>query len=113
MILAALAGAGALLAAADKARIEELDNVEHRVCAGCGSSRSDAALKADGYISCCPERQLLTAKEWAARAEATEAENVRLREALTEIADPYGPLAGSVLAKANLARAALNQGGVG
>lgn len=72
-----------------EAALEEAEAREHRVCAGCGTSRSMADLKAGGHVSCCPERKMLTAAEWAARAEkaeqgpsAQQQENERLREAL-------------------------------
>ena len=53
-----------------------------QICEGCGSTRSLESIQADGYRSCCPERKMLTAKQWAKRAEAAEAENKRLRELL-------------------------------
>lgn len=49
-----------------------VEEVEHRVCAGCGSSWHESNLRASGFRSCCPERKMLTAKEWANRAEAAE-----------------------------------------
>lgn len=62
--------------------LEEAEGREHRVCDGCGSSRSIADLKAAGAISCCPERKMLTAKEWAARAEKAEQQVAAQRETL-------------------------------
>ena len=55
------------------------------ICEGCGSTRSLESIQADGYRSCCPERKMFTAKQWAQRAEAAEAENKRLREALLKM----------------------------
>lgn len=60
--------------------LEEAKGREHRVCAGCGSSRSMAELTAGGHVSCCPERKMLTAKEWAARAEKAEQQAAVYRE---------------------------------
>jgi hypothetical protein len=41
-------------------------------CDGCGSTASMASLKAAGKIACCPERKMLSAAQWRARAVAAE-----------------------------------------
>jgi hypothetical protein len=54
----------------------ERDEAEERtvgVCEGCGSSWTPKQLKESGHRSCCPERKMLSAKEWHARAETAEA----------------------------------------
>lgn len=47
---------------------------EAGACDGCGSTQSMADLRAAGHVACCPERKMLTASEWRARALAAEAE---------------------------------------
>ncbi len=93
------------------AEIEAARLVEYRVCAGCGSSRSMEELKASGHVSCCPERKMLTAKEWAIRAETAEAtlttqaaeieglkaDNLRLREATSRDNDEICQVLGQAL----------------
>lgn len=54
-------------------------------CDGCGSTRSMEWIRAEGYRSCCPERKMLTAKEWSDRALAAES---RLAEAMRVI-EPF------------------------
>jgi hypothetical protein len=43
-------------------------------CDGCGSTKSLAQIHAESprALSCCPERKMLTAKQWSERAEAAE-----------------------------------------
>ena len=45
--------------------------VDAGCCDGCGSTKTIAELKAGGFISCCPERKMLSAKEWRDRALAS------------------------------------------
>ncbi|MFA6043594.1 MAG: hypothetical protein WC718_01300 [Phycisphaerales bacterium] len=74
-------------------------------CEGCGSTRTVASLKADGYVSCCPERKMVSAREWRRRAlhaeatrapsdaalvEALEEENKRCRELLASALNYIG-----------------------
>lgn len=63
--------------------LEEAEGREHRVCAGCGTRWGRAALDVAGAISCCPERKMLSAKEWAARAEKAEQRAKDLEETLS------------------------------
>ena len=75
-------------------RLTEENEREHRVCDGCGTSRSDADIKAGGFVSCCPERKMLTAKEWHDRATKAEAERDEALEALKPFADEAWEFAG-------------------
>jgi hypothetical protein len=63
--------ADAILALPEFTRATELA-AEIGVCDGCGSSHRMEDLRAAGHISCCPERKMLTAKEWSVRAETAE-----------------------------------------
>lgn len=65
---------------------ERLRGAEHRVCDGCGTSWTAEALKTNGKVSCCPERKMLTAKEWSDRATKAEAERDEALEALKPFA---------------------------
>ncbi|MFA6134685.1 MAG: ead/Ea22-like family protein [Phycisphaerae bacterium] len=72
------------------ALLEERERLAERVreleawaaCDGCGSTQSVADLRAAGHVSCCPERKMLTASEWRARATAAETERDRMKAAL-------------------------------
>lgn len=93
------------------ASLEEAEGREHRVCAGCGSSWSRADLDATGKVSCCPERKMLTAKEWAARAEAAEQRERRLREVVAGCCDALKIEARANEMSANLMRDPARTGG--
>lgn len=59
------------------------------ICEGCGSYWTGDDLRAaksrdPKLLSCCPERKPLTIDQWQAKAEALNAENARLREALKD-----------------------------
>jgi hypothetical protein len=68
--------------------VEALD-LDALVCDGCGSSRTMESLKADGYLGCCPERKMLTAKEWAKRAQAAEALASTLQAEVLGVIEPF------------------------
>ena len=62
-------------------------------CEGCGSSWTDADLRAERAanprcVSCCPERRPLAIDQWRDRAIAAREENERLRVAMA-IAEPF------------------------
>jgi hypothetical protein len=57
-----------------EARAEAAEAQAVGVCGGCGASWTINDLKDNGHRSCCPERKMLSAKEWHERAEAAEAE---------------------------------------
>ncbi len=59
-----------------------LERAHVGVCSGCGSSQTLADIQLLGARSCCPERKMLSAKEWEQRATAAEAKGARLLEAL-------------------------------
>lgn len=88
---------------------------EAMCCEGCGTTKSIAQIKATHptALSCCPERKMLTAAQWRARALAAEAEARTLREALREIEaleiDWRLSTAENMRAASDLARAALKE----
>lgn len=51
-------------------------------CEGCGSTRSLPDLHSAGHVSCCPDRKMISAPEWQARAHAAQARADRLEGAL-------------------------------
>lgn len=51
-----------------------LDAPDVGCCEGCGSTKTMAEIHAGGHLSCCPERKMLTAKQWQSRALSAEAE---------------------------------------
>lgn len=62
-------------------------------CEGCGSSWTNADLRAERAknprcVSCCPERNALKIDEWRYRAIAAQDENERLRAAM-QTAEPF------------------------
>ncbi len=74
------------LAAALKAEVA----TEHRVCDGCGTSHHESEFAAPGPpYSCCPERKMLTAKEWRDRYVAEVAARERAEEALRFYAENW------------------------
>jgi hypothetical protein len=73
-----------------QAALRKLEAIEHRVCAGCGTSHPDSDFPPPGPpYSCCPERKMLTAKEWAKRAERAEAA-LRVKD---EALEPFAAMA--------------------
>ncbi len=55
-----------------KAKVRELSDDEG-CCAGCGSTMSMEDLRKRKALSCCPERKMLSAKQWRERAVSAEA----------------------------------------
>lgn len=78
-------GRAADMIEAQAARIAELENAEHGVCDGCGSSKSLKEIRATGHISCCPERRMLPAKEWYKRAERAKAAHAAANAKIAEL----------------------------
>jgi hypothetical protein len=62
----------------------EKDDAGVGACAGCGSTETIEAIRRThpAALACCPERNMLSAKEWHDRGEAAEAKVVKLREVL-------------------------------
>lgn len=56
-----------LFATVDRSTFEE-----GGACDGCGSTLTMASLKAAGALACCPERKMLSAAQWRARAVAAD-----------------------------------------
>ena len=105
----------------------EVDRADNSACCeGCGSMRTTKSLKADGYISCCPERKMVPVREWRRRAldaelatrtspeavlvEALE-ELLTLCEAADEADDLPDTVTGDAMFKARQALASAKRGG--
>lgn len=53
----------AMLAARPALSAAPVGDWAYEICTGCSASMSDAEIKAGGYVSCCPDRRMVTVRD--------------------------------------------------